>query len=166
MKVTIRIPSCLRRYTGGTERIEATGRSVAEAFKDMGSRFDGWDTACMEESGALKRYFHLFVNDRDIQTFGGFDTRLRDGDELTFLPVATGGATLSKKLLLTVHGGDVHEPIIYTIGKKFDVIPNVEGASIANGIGIIAMAISGEEEEIERVLAFLDKKEIRVEHLN
>ena len=69
------------------------------------------------------------------------------------------------KVLLTIHGNDVHEPIIYTIGKQFDVIPNVEGASVTEGVGLVAMELLGEQEEIDRVLSFLREKKITVEIL-
>ena len=54
-------------------------------------------------------------------------------------------------------------PIIYEIGRKFDVIPNVRQASVTEEIGIVCLELSGSRAQIKATIKWLEKSGIRVE---
>ncbi len=56
----------------------------------------------------------------------------------------------------------IGEPILYEMGKKFRVIPNVRRANINSDEGWVVMEISGEPEEIDKALQDLRSKNITV----
>jgi ABC-type methionine transport system ATPase subunit len=63
-----------------------------------------------------------------------------------------------KKVELTIHGSLKEEPFIYNIIKSFDVIPNIIEASFSTDMGWAVIEFDGEEEELERLLAYLHEK--------
>ncbi len=50
----------------------------------------------------------------------------------------------------------VKQPLLYQLNRKFDVVINIRGASVSDEGGFIALELEGSEEEIARVLTFLD----------
>ena len=81
------------------------------------------------------------------------------------MPAIAGGQDISKKVLLTVRGKEVDEPLVYTIGHKFNVVTNIHGASVADGVGIVALELTGPKEEVEKALKFVEEKNITIETL-
>lgn len=54
----------------------------------------------------------------------------------------------------------IKEPVIYSIAKKYNVIPNIRRANITEKIGEVTLEISGTQEDLEKALTYL--KEIGV----
>ncbi len=50
----------------------------------------------------------------------------------------------------------VKQPLLYQLNRKFDVVINIRGASVSEEGGFIALELEGSEEEITRVLTFLE----------
>lgn len=67
------------------------------------------------------------------------------------------------KVWLTFPQKLIKEPIIWMVGKNFDVITNIRQASVSDEVGIVALEIEGEREELEKAINFLREKEIKVE---
>jgi hypothetical protein len=60
----------------------------------------------------------------------------------------------------------ISEPIIsHTLGVKFGVIPNIRAASITDTLALVAVEIEGEETAIERSVAYLKERGVRVEEM-
>ncbi len=57
----------------------------------------------------------------------------------------------------------IKEPVIYTIAKKFDVIPNIRRAKVTETVGEVTLELSGEKENLERAIAHLESLGVRVE---
>lgn len=57
----------------------------------------------------------------------------------------------------------IQEPLLYLIGRNFDVVPNVRGASISEEDGEMELELEGEKDELDKVLAYLKEKGVRVE---
>ncbi len=70
---------------------------------------------------------------------------------------------MKEKWYLTYPPALVKEPIIYLLGKKFDVITNIRGANISNEMGLVALEIEGSQSEIDRAVAWLRAQGITVE---
>ena len=57
----------------------------------------------------------------------------------------------------------ITRPIIWELGKKFEVITNVRQASITDEVGLVSLSLAGEREEIKRAIAWLEELGVKVE---
>jgi sulfur-carrier protein len=92
MAVTVRIPSPLRRITGGAARVSATGSTVREALDSLVAAYPELGERVYDEQAQLRRFVNLFVGEEDIRFLDGLDTPLSDGAELSIVPAVAGGA--------------------------------------------------------------------------
>lgn len=67
------------------------------------------------------------------------------------------------KVYLTFPKTLVEQPLIYWVGKKFDIITNIRGASISDEIGLVALEIDGRREEIDKAIEWLRNQGVKVE---
>jgi len=69
----------------------------------------------------------------------------------------------AKKFYLNYPQELIKEPLIYLIGKNYDVETNIRSASVSDDIGIIAIEIKGESSEVDKAIKFLESKGVTVE---
>ncbi len=72
---------------------------------------------------------------------------------------------MKRKVYLTFPQQVIHEPVLYQIGKEFRVITNIRGASVTEEIAIMALELEGEDPEINRAVAYLKGRGIKVEEV-
>ncbi len=70
---------------------------------------------------------------------------------------------MKEKFYLTYPPTLIKEPIIYRLGKQFDVITNIRGANVSNEMGLVALEMEGTQEEVDRAVAWLRAQGITVE---
>jgi molybdopterin synthase sulfur carrier subunit len=92
MSVTVRIPSVLRRATGGKDEVEGKGATVEEVLADVGRVHADFLARVTGEDGALRPFLNVFVNGEDVRFADELRTPVRDGDEISILPSIAGGA--------------------------------------------------------------------------
>lgn len=88
---TVRIPSPLRRYTDGQSKVESSGTNVNEIIENLDAQYPGVKARLCDESGQIKRYVNVFVNDEEIRTLQGGDTPVGQKDEVSIIPAMAGG---------------------------------------------------------------------------
>ncbi|HZS35149.1 MAG TPA: MoaD/ThiS family protein [Methylomirabilota bacterium] len=91
MPVLVRIPTPLRRHTGGAGEVYAKGKDVGELVEDLERQFAGFRDRLCDESGDFRRFINVYVNQEDIRFLQGRETQLRDGDEVSIVPAIAGG---------------------------------------------------------------------------
>ncbi len=69
----------------------------------------------------------------------------------------------SKRFWLTFPMELITEPVVYKLGKEFELVTNIRQASVTSEVGIISLEVSGEREEIKRAVAWLESLGIQVE---
>lgn len=89
--VSVRLTAVLQKLTGGQKTIEASGRTVAEVFDDIETRYPGFKAQVYGPDGKPHRFVNIYLNDEDIRYTGGIDTTLQTGDILDILPALAGG---------------------------------------------------------------------------
>ncbi len=91
MAVRVRIPTPLRRFTGGSEEVSVEGSNVAQAIEDLEKKCPGIKERLCDEAGKVRRFVNLFVNNDDIRFLNSLETALKDGDEVAIVPAIAGG---------------------------------------------------------------------------
>ena len=57
----------------------------------------------------------------------------------------------------------VKEPVIYQLGKQFELVTNVRRADIAHDQGWVMLEVTGDPDELERGVAYLESRGVLVE---
>jgi len=57
----------------------------------------------------------------------------------------------------------IKKPVIFTMAKKYDIIPNIRRAKITDTIGEVTLDLSGSKENLEKARRYLEKAGIKVE---
>lgn len=91
MSVQVRVPTPLRRFTGGAEEVNASGATVAALVNDIEQQYPGIKERICDEGGNVRRFVNIFVNGDDIRFLDNLDTALKDGDEVSIVPAIAGG---------------------------------------------------------------------------
>ncbi|WP_042376921.1 MoaD/ThiS family protein [Streptacidiphilus melanogenes] len=91
MSVTVRIPTILRTYTGGTAEVSAEGATLAEVIKDLESHHTGISARLLDDNGKLRRFVNIYVNEDDVRFAEGLETATPDGAGVSIIPAVAGG---------------------------------------------------------------------------
>ncbi|MFO7261463.1 MAG: ubiquitin-like small modifier protein 1 [bacterium] len=94
MGAVVRIPAPLRAYAGGREEVEVSGVTVADALRDLASRYPQLRRHLYDDHGRLRAFVNVFLNERDVRDLEGEATRLGPGDTLTIVPSVAGGRAM------------------------------------------------------------------------
>jgi hypothetical protein len=57
----------------------------------------------------------------------------------------------------------ITRPVVYELGKKFDVITNVRQASVTPEVGIVSLELEGERDQIKAAIDWLEDLGVKVE---
>ncbi len=68
-----------------------------------------------------------------------------------------------KRVRFTFPENLIKEPLIYNLGHEFRVITNVRMADVDENTGWVLLELEGENDEIERSLAWAQGKGVRVD---
>ncbi|WP_433160270.1 MoaD/ThiS family protein [Kribbella sp. CA-247076] len=88
MAIGIKLPTVLRPFAGGAERVEVDGATVGEVVAALDPVLRRRLT---DEQGAVRRHVNIYLGNDNIRDLDGLATPLKDGDELMILPSVAGG---------------------------------------------------------------------------
>lgn len=91
MSIKVRIPSPLQKLTKDKAEIEAEGRSVKELINNIEEKFPGIRERICDDSGKVRKFINIYVNEEDIRFLKQDETTLKDGDEVSIIPAIAGG---------------------------------------------------------------------------
>lgn len=91
MPIHVRIPTPLRRFTGGAEEVGVAGNTVGAVVNDLERQFTGIKERLCDEEGRVRRFVNIYVNGDDIRFLNNLETSVKDGDELSIVPAIAGG---------------------------------------------------------------------------
>jgi ABC-type methionine transport system ATPase subunit len=72
---------------------------------------------------------------------------------------------MKQRFFLTFPQQILGEPLIYTLTRDYDVVPNIQGASITEQTGMMALELTGEPDCIERAVAYLRSRNVAVDRI-
>ncbi len=91
MAVTVRIPTPLRKLTKDQPEVEVSGSTIEAVIEDLEENHPGIKERICDESGNIRRFVNLYLNDEDIRFLDGPATAVKDGDEVSVIPAIAGG---------------------------------------------------------------------------
>ncbi len=91
MTVTVRIPTPLRKLTGGADEVSLEAANVGAMIENLEAAHPGLKERLCDEAGEIRRFVNVYVNDEDVRFMAGRDTELKDGDEVSIVPAIAGG---------------------------------------------------------------------------
>lgn len=69
----------------------------------------------------------------------------------------------TRRIKLTFPQDLIKEPVIFTMAKKFEVMPNIRRARVSEGAGEVVLELEGSEKSLEAGIAYLKNRGVKVE---
>lgn len=91
MSITVKVPTQLRSLTQGESEVSIEADTVRSAIASLEGRYPGLSARLLDESGSLRRFVNLYVDDEDVRFLKGLDTQVTDGGRLAIIPAVAGG---------------------------------------------------------------------------
>ena len=96
MSIRVTIPTALRRYANDQNAIELDGETVGQVLKALTEAHPGLNAHLFEESGELRNFVNVYLNEEDIRYLSQEKTSLKDGDSITIVPAVAGGRDVTE----------------------------------------------------------------------
>ena len=91
--IKVRIPTPLRPLTKGQGEVDAHAQNIAEMIDTLNASHPGIKDRLCDNTGELRRFVNIYVNEEDIRFLKGKETSLKDGDEVSIVPAIAGGTS-------------------------------------------------------------------------
>jgi molybdopterin synthase sulfur carrier subunit len=91
MSVNVRIPTILRTYTGGKAEVPAEGATLSQVIESLEANHPGIAARVLDDTGKLRRFVNVYVNDDDVRFEQGLETATPDGAGISIIPAVAGG---------------------------------------------------------------------------
>ena len=91
MPITVRVPAPLQKLTQNQPEVKANGANVRELIEDLEKNFPGIKERICDETGKIRRFINIYVNEEDVRFLQQDATPLKDGDEVSMIPAIAGG---------------------------------------------------------------------------
>jgi len=59
----------------------------------------------------------------------------------------------------------IDEPVLYRLGKDFDIVPNIRRANVDGVTAWVIVEVNGDDEEIDRAVAWLAERGVHVDRI-
>ncbi len=69
----------------------------------------------------------------------------------------------TKRLKLTFPQDLIKEPVIYTMAKKFNVMPNIRRAKVTESVGEVVLELEGPDAKLAEGIAYLRERGVKIE---
>lgn len=89
--VSVRLPTVLRPAANGQSAVAVGGATVGEVVKSLVAEYPGLEPNLIDETGAIRKFVNVYINDEDIRFLDKLETEVAGGDEVTILPAVAGG---------------------------------------------------------------------------
>jgi molybdopterin synthase sulfur carrier subunit len=93
MAVSVRIPTILRTYTGGASELTVSPPedTLAAAIEALEVAAPGIRARVLDDTGALRRFVNIYVDDDDVRFTDGLATPTPAGAKISIIPAVAGG---------------------------------------------------------------------------
>ena len=71
---------------------------------------------------------------------------------------------MARRRLKLIFGPDLgKEPVIYHLGRNFEIVTNIRRADVTRDQGWVLLEVTGEPEELDRGVEYLESRGVKVE---
>jgi molybdopterin synthase sulfur carrier subunit len=91
MSVLIRIPTPLQKLANDQAEVNVEASTLRQAVEQLAAQNEEFKTRLLDDSGELRRFVNVYVNEEDVRFLQKLDTPLKDGDEVSIVPAIAGG---------------------------------------------------------------------------
>ena len=70
---------------------------------------------------------------------------------------------MKKRVKLTFPQDLIKEPVLFTMAKKFDIMPNIRRARVTETVGEIVLELEGTEENISSGIEYMKQQGVDIE---
>ena len=89
--IKVRVPTPLRKLTNGQGEVLSQGEDIAALINALEKEYPGLKERLCDETGELRRFVNIYLNEEDIRFHQGIKTSLKKGDEVSIVPAIAGG---------------------------------------------------------------------------
>jgi molybdopterin converting factor small subunit len=92
--VAVRVPTILRAYTQGQSDVSVTvqdGAALADVVAALDRAHPGIAARVLDDSGQIRRFVNVYVDDDDVRFAAGLQTPTPDGARVSVIPAVAGG---------------------------------------------------------------------------
>jgi len=118
MASQLRIPSPLRRFTGGEAAIQVNGGTIKQVLDELFTAHPDIKNHLIEENGDLRNFVNIFINNEDIRHSGGLDSEVGDNSDVRIIPSIAGGVDDLTPLELARYSRHITLPEVGLEGQK------------------------------------------------
>ena len=91
MSIKVRIPTPLQKLTREQAEVSVSAGSIRDLIDELDRNYPGVKSRICDESGNIRRFVNVFLNEEDIRFLDKEKTSLKDGDEVSIVPAIAGG---------------------------------------------------------------------------
>ncbi|HDZ49646.1 hypothetical protein LCGC14_1470730 [marine sediment metagenome] len=91
MQATVRVPTPLQKLTKNQAKVKVSSANIRELIEDLEKRFPGIKERICDQTGKIRRFINIYVNEEDVRFLQQEETPLKDGDEISIIPAIAGG---------------------------------------------------------------------------
>lgn len=88
---SVRIPTPLRKLTADQDEVNVSASNISVLIEELENQYPGIKARLCDESGEVRRFINLYVNNEDIRFLDGKETVLNDADIVSIIPAIAGG---------------------------------------------------------------------------
>ena len=88
---TVRIPTPLQKLTQNMADVAVESGTIREVVDALDAKYPGIKERLCDESGRLRRFVNVYVNEEDIRFLDNENTKVEDGAEVSIIPAIAGG---------------------------------------------------------------------------
>ena len=92
MAVTVIIPTTLRMFTEHRSELSLSGNTVGEVIDALADEYPETRKVLFSEDGRLREFINVFVGADNIRDLQGYNSAVKDGDEIMLIPAIAGGS--------------------------------------------------------------------------
>jgi molybdopterin synthase sulfur carrier subunit len=91
MSVLVRIPTPLQKLVGDQAELQVEAGSLRDVVSRIAEQNPEVKQRLLDDTGELRRFVNVYVNEEDVRFLQKLDTPLKDGDEVSIVPAIAGG---------------------------------------------------------------------------
>jgi MoaD family protein len=91
VSVKVKIPTQLRTLTAGEAEVQADGSTIGDLVTDLETKHPGFKERILDDSGSVRRFVNVYVNDEDVRFLDGLSTVVSEGATVSIIPAVAGG---------------------------------------------------------------------------